>query len=254
MADSTLNAFLGQGTTTQRTSFTPTPPTPASGLANGYLIWDHTLQQLFAYDTTSNAYVAVAPASGSGVSGSGLTSGLVVVGAGGTSISVAANSVPILKATVSLTDAQVKALPTTPIQLVAAPGAGFRIQLLQASISANLTGVYTNVNASAYCVLALAANEISNYIANDATTSPILSDATKLFATNTLSTAIFVNFSQVTTPAANQWGNAVNVNALDFQNQALNLTVNNNGAGNFTGGNAANAFAVHVLYTVVSVP
>jgi hypothetical protein len=59
MTDSTLNRFLGSGTTTQRTAFTPSPPTPASGPSPQYLWWDTTLQELFAWNAGSSAWVVI---------------------------------------------------------------------------------------------------------------------------------------------------------------------------------------------------
>lgn len=41
MADSTLNRFISAGTAAARAAFTPTPPTPASGAAQGYF-WHET--------------------------------------------------------------------------------------------------------------------------------------------------------------------------------------------------------------------
>jgi len=58
MTDSILNAFLASGTTTARLVFTPSPPTPASGPSPGYLWWDTTLQQEFAWDAGSASWKA----------------------------------------------------------------------------------------------------------------------------------------------------------------------------------------------------
>ena len=58
MTDSSLNAFLASGTTTARLAFTPSPPTPASGPSPGYLWWDTTLQQEFAWDAGSASWKA----------------------------------------------------------------------------------------------------------------------------------------------------------------------------------------------------
>ncbi len=90
MSDSTLNSFIGRGTTTQRLAFTPSVPTPASGPAQGYLFWDTTLQAEYAWDVLSTSWVAVS-SGGSGTvthTAGSLTSGQLVVGNGSADIKV----------------------------------------------------------------------------------------------------------------------------------------------------------------------
>lgn len=60
MSDTTLNRFLGRGTTAERLAFTPSPPTPASGPDPGYLWWDKDLQSEFAYDFNSSSWIPTA--------------------------------------------------------------------------------------------------------------------------------------------------------------------------------------------------
>lgn len=67
MADSTLNRFVSSGTTAERTAFTPTPPTPASGPDQGYLWWDTDLQEEFAYDFGLADWVSTAGGGGGGI-------------------------------------------------------------------------------------------------------------------------------------------------------------------------------------------
>lgn len=68
MSDSTLNRFLASGTTAQRTAFTPSPPTPASGPNYGYFWWDTDAQVEYVYDFGTAAWV---PTSGGTVTSSG---------------------------------------------------------------------------------------------------------------------------------------------------------------------------------------
>jgi hypothetical protein len=86
MADSTLNRFLASGTTAQRTAFVPSPPTPASGPAPGYVWFDTTLQQEFAWNgsawvstgTPGAAIITGTPAAGNlteFASGTSITNG-----------------------------------------------------------------------------------------------------------------------------------------------------------------------------------
>lgn len=92
MSDPCLNYYVSRGTTTQRNAFTPTPATPAAGPSPGYLWWDTTLQEEFAYDFLSTAWVSTG-GSGSGTvthSAGSLTSGQLVYGNAGADIKVVA--------------------------------------------------------------------------------------------------------------------------------------------------------------------
>ena len=91
MADSTLNRFVGRGTTTQRLAFTPTPPTPASGPDPGYLWWDVTLQAEYAYDFASSSWKATAGTASSAITA--LTGDVTATGPGSVAATIASNAV-----------------------------------------------------------------------------------------------------------------------------------------------------------------
>lgn len=83
MADSKLNEFVGRGTTAQRLAFTPSVPSPASGPAQGYLWWDTDLQEEFAWDVLSTAWVSTAGSASGTVTHTGaLTANELVIGNG----------------------------------------------------------------------------------------------------------------------------------------------------------------------------
>lgn len=86
MADSTLNAFVASGTTAERTAFTPTPPTPASGPDSGYTWWDTDDQALYAYDFGTAAWVATGGGTGTVTHTGTLTADGLVLGNGGSDI------------------------------------------------------------------------------------------------------------------------------------------------------------------------
>lgn len=88
MSDTTLNRFVASGTTAERTAFTPSVPSPASGPDSGYTWWDTDLQTLYAWDVGGGAWVpAIGSAPGGNISfASGF--GLIFDGAGPNPITV----------------------------------------------------------------------------------------------------------------------------------------------------------------------
>jgi hypothetical protein len=144
----------------------------------------------------------------------------------------------IWQATVLLTDAQIKALPTTPVTLAAAPGANRLIRPLESTwIADTSAGVYTNLSANIslrYDVGTLTAAVFDeNY--HGALSGAFLS----VISLGPLS---YVNNSAVI-------GNLEGGLALGL-NGALTLYATNT-AGNFTGGHASNTLRVTAPYLVI---
>lgn len=219
MSDARLDTYLHYGTNAERLAFTPDPPA-LTGVQPIY-VW---------YETdTGNTYVYYT----SWVQISGSSSGLVQA------------------AIVTLTDANIKALPTTDFQLVAAPGAGVRINLISADFYINTTAaVYTNINAASWASLRINSLDVSNYLGDSGAPlgtrlADILNSA--LITQLTLSPRTVVDY-------VNGWGvlPAQTQGAGSFLNQPLMLHVDNAAAGNFTGGNAANSLIINTLYTLIT--
>lgn len=152
-------------------------------------------------------------------------------------------------AAVSLTNAQVKALPTTPFILVASPGVNKRVVLLHADVVASFAAAaYTNINAAAYANITQGGNLASSYLANDAGPTPALTHFSDVFGAAAIQLVTFLPW-QDTSEAASQWGLLASVaNVTSAQN--LVLEINNSGSGDLTGGNAANTMTVTVTYYI----
>ncbi len=163
-----------------------------------------------------------------------------------------ANAYPLVRrATVNLTDAQVKALPTTPVTVVAAPASGYRIRPIQVSYSAAFSGgVYTNLNATYIDVhLKIGSDYVGYGPVTDSTVTPTITQATDIFG----STGSHM-YDQGLPPQLGNPGGYVQTSGVYTRSQqeatAMQIGIDNNGSGNFTGGNAGNTFRVTVYYVV----
>lgn len=175
-----------------------------------------------------------------------------VSGSGNTGwLALQTSTTNIVRATVvTLTNAQIKALPTTAITLVAAPGVGYRIRLLAVSLKTNFTaGGYSNRNAT-YIDLHSANYEIYGPVDDSATTPPLTGMTTILSTAGEVVYDIHVP-NVAGTPSAGAAGyvlNSIFPAKVDVDNVALTLAADNNGSGDFTGGNAANTLKVTIYW------
>lgn len=166
-------------------------------------------------------------------------------------------SAQILIASVTITNAQIKALPNTPVVLVAAPGANKRIVLVDCDLWLLRTAAaYTNVDATnAWLALQLGGVDYSSYLVNDSGLSR--SDLTGFLTTagDGHGHATLVTWSPIEpTWGAVAYGEPVGNTLVDA---ALTIYANNDGAGSpsdFTGGNVANSLTARVAYRIVDVP
>lgn len=146
------------------------------------------------------------------------------------------------QATVTLTDAQIKALPTTAVEIVAAPGANLILVPQMVSFVLDCTaGVYTNVNAAVTGGVGM--NTSYSNVLNGIEPSALegaLGDNSEawLFYQRT---GAQLDFDKVT------W-----IGVADFANKPLVVVFSNAAAGNFTGGNAANSMTVSVTYLTLN--
>lgn len=146
-------------------------------------------------------------------------------------------------ATVILTDAEIKTLPTTPVTIVAAQGADKSVNIISAVIQLdNQAGAYT----------ADANSSLQLFSGNIAITSPMK-------AANALNnTGLYTSFFQIPNLEFATSGafsgatfNLLQTQEAQFNNQDIYIADFLVGVVDYTGGNAANTLKVTVYYTVV---
>ncbi len=147
----------------------------------------------------------------------------------------------LLSATVELTDAQIKALPTTGIEIVAAPGAGKAIDIISCIVSTNFVTAYTNITDASLSFLDNDGSEIGLTLP----TTVILGTTTRYIGKMT-TPLVFLGSgsfdgSFITQPTS----------FADIENKPIVIKDYYAGVSNYTGGNAANTLKVTVYYVVV---
>lgn len=137
---------------------------------------------------------------------------------------VSMGALGLQRVSVSVTDAEIKALRATPKTLVASPGAGKILELVSAMFYCNsAAGAYTSPQA-----MAIRDNNSSGTIRSGSTATSLVSTTTPTYA--------YVA-PQNCQPAA-----------------AVPLILHNTGGSEMAGGNAANSMTVVVYYRILTLP
>lgn len=166
---------------------------------------------------------------------------------------------PLFLASRVLTNADLKALPTTPLTFGPNPGAGFYLSAVRGWFRLNsLAGAYTNVNADAWVnvhTLDWQVDTLSYLLNGNGTGNTRCSDLFAVAVKGTWNILPFASGSGADgLQFAADWGFGTGlVDRVAAENQPFELYFDNNGAGNLTGGNAANGAEVIVLYKLLAV-
>lgn len=148
-----------------------------------------------------------------------------------------------------LTNAEVIALPTTAIQLVA--GIAGKILLpVCAWLRLDWTANYTNIDAA--CILNIGGTWVflaylDQSISNDTKVSKLLADG----ADRSAFLGPLANIKADVAGMTVAYGQSGGIANADVEGQSLDLIINNGGSGNFTGGDVANRLIVDVFYNVI---
>ena len=144
------------------------------------------------------------------------------------------------QATVLLTDAQIKALPTTPFEIVAAPGANWAFVPIAAALVIDTTaGAYATIDANASITVIGNITNLSSIVESDGQVTAFLTGGERMAFLGQMY-------------GGGVYGQAPVDSWSTYSDRALQLYAASGGT-NFTDGNAANTLRVSVEFRVFDV-
>lgn len=155
--------------------------------------------------------------------------------------------------TVTLTDAQIKALPTTPMELVPASGIGKIIHPVGVSVLIDVTaGSYTNIDATSVFIVSYDSG--SGFSLYGATTHWLEAYyVSGMLADNSEPWFSMMGRAGWHDATGDVWPYLAYLGITNCANKNLALKASNGALGDYTGGNAANTLKVTVLYSIINV-
>lgn len=153
----------------------------------------------------------------------------------------------LLKQTVTLTHDQIKLLPTTPVEILAAPGVDKVYTIMSAIVLFHDAVDYTNVDAAATLRLDFTTNRTGASTRLEVGNENFFDWGAPDDVIGNLGVPnLFYNAATVT-----EIHTAPNQLAI-IKNSPVDVAVANGALGNFTGGNAANTLKVTVWYDILT--
>lgn len=176
-----------------------------------------------------------------------------------------ASQVSVLRATKTLTDAQIKALPTTPVDIIPAPGIGRRLFCSEGYLVSVNDSSYTNVSVDTGGVTGVFFYVDDSRYQHHAFGCPTFARTVDLLDAGPTSLRLAPNNHHVYINTDNEVikgivaeGEAKSDFDLPAENQPLRIAIDNYDSayavdlGNFTGGNSDNVWQIGVLYTIIN--
>ena len=149
-------------------------------------------------------------------------------------------------AAIELTDAQIKALPSTSIQIIPAPGANKVLVFNTGSLVFNRVGDYSPApHVDGYVQIEINGSPVSSVVDNASGSLGALLGGESSFC--------FLSPANFAIPAGFPNARAHTLALSNVTNAAMSLVCSNSGGGDFEGGDSANTLNVFVTYQILDV-